>query len=96
MKVTAYFNFFRNRPDRAIIKDEWIERTINFPDAEMVQQDGRIRRGAKIDEMGGRYLRVILLDDGVTVPLKLYIGLFLIAGTSHESEIFQGHRYALY
>ena len=67
MKVTAYFELFRNRPDRAIIKDEWIERTINCPVAEMVQEDGRIRRWAKVEEMGGRYLRVILLADGITV-----------------------------
>jgi hypothetical protein len=67
MKVTAYFKLFRNRPDRAIIKDEWIVRTIKFPEAETVQEDGRIRRWAKVNEMGGRYLRVILLADGVTV-----------------------------
>ena len=67
MKVTAYFELFRNRPDRAIIKDEWIERTVRFPEAETVQDDGRIRRWAKVEEMGGRYLRVVLLADGVTV-----------------------------
>jgi hypothetical protein len=31
------------------------------------QQDGRIRRWAKIDEMDGKYLRVILLSDQETV-----------------------------
>jgi hypothetical protein len=67
MKVTDYFKLFRNRPDRAIIKDEWIERAIRFPVAETVQQDGRIRRWAPVEEMGGRYLRVVLLADGVTV-----------------------------
>jgi len=34
---------------------------------EQIQQDGRIRRWAKIDEMEGRALRVILLQDGETV-----------------------------
>lgn len=82
MKVTAYFKLFRNRPDGAIIKDEWIVRTIKFPEAEMVQEDGRIRRWAKGNEMGGRYLRVILLADGVTVH-----NAFSIAGLSHESEV---------
>ncbi len=67
MKVTAYFKLFRNRPDRAIIKDEWIEHTIEFPLTETVQDDGRIRRWTQIEEMDGRYLRVILLADGVTV-----------------------------
>lgn len=34
---------------------------------EFVQQDGRIRRWAAIDEAGGKYLLVILLEDGGTV-----------------------------
>jgi hypothetical protein len=33
----------------------------------MMQADGRIRRWARIEEMDGRYLRVILLADGETV-----------------------------
>ena len=57
----------RVRPDRAIIQDEWIQRVIDHPVKEMIQQDGRIRRWAPIAEMGGRYLRVILLPDGQTV-----------------------------
>ena len=67
MKFTAYFERFRNRPDRAIIRDEWIEHTISNPESETVQEDGRIRRWARIDAMGGRYLRVVLLPDGITV-----------------------------
>jgi len=67
MKMTEYFKLFRNRPDRAIIKDEWIEYTIDFPEAETVQEDGRIRRWAQIEDMDGRYLRVVLLEDGITV-----------------------------
>ena len=67
MKVTDYFKLFRNRPDRAIIKDEWIIRVIKFPVAESIQEDGRIRRWAKVEEANGRYLRVILLADGITV-----------------------------
>ena len=34
---------------------------------EEVQADGRIRRWVKIEEMEGRYLRVILLPDRETV-----------------------------
>jgi hypothetical protein len=37
------------------------------PVREVIQQDGRIRRWAQIDEMDGRYLRVILLPDQETV-----------------------------
>lgn len=57
----------RLRPDRAIIKDEWIQRVLESPVREYIQADERIRRWAKIDEMEGRFLRVILLPDGETV-----------------------------
>lgn len=67
MKCTRYFETIRSRPDRAIIEDEWILRTIQFPEREEIQTDGRIRRWKRIDEMQGRYLRVILLSDGETV-----------------------------
>ena len=34
---------------------------------EHIQADGRVRLWGRIDEMGGRYLRVILLRDRETV-----------------------------
>jgi hypothetical protein len=55
------------RPDRAVIKEEWIERAIHSPIRETVQADGRIRRWTEVREMEGRFLRVILLPDGETV-----------------------------
>ena len=67
MKFTKYFDFIRQRPDRAIIRDEWIERVVNNPVKETVQKDGRIRRWAPIEEMGSRFLRVVLLPDRETV-----------------------------
>ena len=51
-----------------MIQEEWIQRVIDQPVKEVIQQDGRIRRWAPIAEMEGRYLRVILLLDGETVP----------------------------
>ena len=63
MKTTAYFAAIRQRPDRAVIQDEWIERAINSPLREQVQADGRIRRWVQIPEAGGR----LLLPDGETV-----------------------------
>jgi len=57
----------RSRPDRAAIKDEWIQKAIDHPVHEQVQADGRIRRWARIDEMEGKYLRVVLLPDGETI-----------------------------
>jgi hypothetical protein len=67
VKFTQYFHAMRQRPDRAIIRLEWIQYVIDHPEKEVVQQDGRIRRWASISEMGGQYLRVILLSDGETV-----------------------------
>jgi hypothetical protein len=67
MKTTAYFDAIRERPDRRLIKDEWIERAIRAPSHEAAQPDGRIRRWAPIAEMDNRFLRVILLPDGETV-----------------------------
>ena len=67
MKFTKYFEFIRRRPDRAIIREEWIERVVNSPVKEIVQKDGRIRRWGPIQEMENRYLRVVLLPDRNTV-----------------------------
>ena len=67
MKTTRYFQYTRQRPDRVMILDEWIRSVIDNPLREEVQSDGRIRRWARIEEMGNRVLRVILLEDGETV-----------------------------
>lgn len=67
MKTTEYFREIRNRPDRKMIPDEWIERVIASPVAQVVQRDGRIRRWGFVPEMNNRVLRVILLPDGETV-----------------------------
>ena len=67
MKFTDYFEAMRNRPDRAAIKLEWIQYVMEHPIKEAIQQDGRIRRWASIAENEGRFLRVILLEDGETV-----------------------------
>ena len=67
MKITRYFEATRNRPDRAVIRDEWIKRAIQTPIRELVQKDGRVRCWAIVPEMGNRYLRVILLEDRETV-----------------------------
>lgn len=63
---TDYFRHVRHRPDRAAIRHEWILWAINRPDTEQRQGDGRIRRWVYISDVR-RYLRVILLADGVTV-----------------------------
>lgn len=77
MKVTQYFEAVRVRPDRASIKDSWIERAMSEPIREVVQADGRIRRWAQIPEAGGRYPRVVLLEDGETVHNAFFDRRFL-------------------
>ncbi len=67
VKTTGYFRSFRYRADRAIIEDDWILRAIQHPERETVQEDGRIRRWVRTEEMGGRYLRVVLQPDSETV-----------------------------
>jgi len=66
MKTTRYFNYTRERQDRAQIKEEWIEYVIENPEKTVIQTDGRIRKWSKIIE-SNKYLRVILLEDGITV-----------------------------
>ncbi len=50
-----------------MIRSEWIEQVVQHPVREVIQVDGRIRRWAPIQEVEGRYLRVVLLADGETV-----------------------------
>lgn len=66
MKCTQYFLFVRQRPDREDIKEEWILETIGNPLKTVIQSDGRIKKWKFIDKVG-KYLRVIILEDGETV-----------------------------
>jgi hypothetical protein len=67
LKFTRYFERIHVRPDRAIIRSDWIQQVVEHPVREVIQADGRIRRWAPIQEMQGKYLRVVLLADGETV-----------------------------
>ena len=46
--------------------DEWISHVVDHAEKTEVQSDGRIRKWARIAETG-KFLRVILLEDGQTV-----------------------------
>jgi hypothetical protein len=67
VRFTGYFSRNRERPDRRVIRTEWIEEAVCNPLRRRVQGDGRIRVWGRIDEAEGRILRVILLEDGETV-----------------------------
>ncbi len=69
MKSTRYFDeqVTRKRP---YIDAAWIAAVVAAPVRRLVQDDGRIRLwGAVVDPRDGktRFLRVVMLDDGVTV-----------------------------
>ncbi len=63
MKTTKYFDHVRLRPDRAMITNAWISVVVDNPIETVVQADGRFKKWAFIKD-AGRYLRVILLEDG--------------------------------
>lgn len=46
---------------------EWILHVVDHPEKEVIQEDGRIRRWARISDAEEKYLRVILLPGGDTV-----------------------------
>lgn len=72
MKTTKYFDAMRHRADRAEIKMEWIETVVESPERTVTQEDGRIKKWAKIPEMSNRYRRVILLPDSETVHTAFF------------------------
>jgi hypothetical protein len=45
---------------------------------EVIQEDGRVRRWAPIEEVDGRYLRVILLSDRETVHNAFFDRAFIL------------------
>ena len=65
MKTTRYFEeqILRKRP---YIKREWCEQALRQPAHREVQPDGRIRYWILIPELG-RYLRVVTLENSMTV-----------------------------
>jgi len=65
MQTTAYFRR-RVLEERPYIRPEWCEAVVHAPEAVEVQSDGRIRHWRFIPELG-RYLRVVTLEDGVTL-----------------------------
>jgi len=67
LQFTQYFLATRLRPDRKLIDLAWVQSVIDLPLRRETQADGRIRLWAPIAQNGGRYLRVVLLADGVTV-----------------------------
>jgi hypothetical protein len=66
MKTTAYFReqVLRKRP---YIRIEWCLEVIANPIQRETQPDGRIRLWGYVDDLNGKALRVIILEDGETL-----------------------------
>lgn len=66
MKTTAYFEEQVLRK-RTYLKRGWCEKVLSKPLKREEQPDGRIRFWGVIEEAGSRVLRVITLEDGMTI-----------------------------
>lgn len=65
-KTTRYFieQVLRKRP---YLRLEWCVQIIKHPKKIEVQHDGRIRYWGAFAELDGKIIRVVTLDDGVTI-----------------------------
>ena len=65
-KYTDYFEneVLRKRP---YLRKEWCERVVTNPLTSEPQENNRHRFWGKIEEFGGRFLRVITLEDKTTI-----------------------------
>jgi hypothetical protein len=66
LKMTAYFSeqVLRKRP---YLKIEWCLKVLANPIQQEIQTDGRIRYWGYIEELDGKALRVVMLEDGETI-----------------------------
>jgi hypothetical protein len=61
-KFTAYFEYEVLRK-RQYLQKAWCIRVVENPIRVEVQGDDRVRFWGKVEELGGRYLRVVTLGD---------------------------------
>ena len=66
VRTTRYFReqVLRKRP---YIQLNWCADILRHPLAVETQSDGRVRYWGKVEELGGRVLRVVTLEDGKTI-----------------------------
>ncbi|MBS3808755.1 MAG: hypothetical protein KGY38_01195 [Desulfobacterales bacterium] len=65
-KFTPYFEneVLRKRP---YLKKQWCVKVLENPEKQELQERNRYRFWGKIDELEGRYLRVVTLADKTTI-----------------------------
>jgi len=66
VKTTRYFEeqVLVRRP---YLRREWCERAVADAEFTVREHSGRVRYYRRIEELGGRWLRVITLEDGETI-----------------------------
>ncbi|MFQ6040900.1 MAG: hypothetical protein ACE5PV_08595 [Candidatus Poribacteria bacterium] len=69
MKDYKFTNYFENEVlrKRSYLKKEWCIRVVMAPVKVEKQEQNRYRFWAPVDELEGRFLRVITLEDKVTI-----------------------------
>ena len=69
MAEYRYTDYFENQVlrKRPYLKKEWCEFTIESAEKSEPQEHNRFRYWARIPELDGRYLRVITLEDRITI-----------------------------
>jgi hypothetical protein len=65
IKSTRYFRE-QILPKRPYLRADWIGRVLENPEYRETQEGGRVRHWGYVDELG-KWLRVVTLEDGVTV-----------------------------
>ena len=69
MKTYGYTDCFENEVirKRPYLKKEWCIQVLENPIKSEKQEDNRYRFWAPLDELDGRYLRVVTLEDKITI-----------------------------
>jgi len=69
MKEYKFTEYFEKEvlKKRSYLKKEWCIRVVEFPLKVEPQEENRYRFWAPVEELGGRFLRVITLEDKVTI-----------------------------
>ena len=69
MKKYKFTDYFENEVlrKRSYLKKEWCIRVLESPTKIERQENNRYRYWAPIDEMDGRFLRVVTLEDQITI-----------------------------
>lgn len=67
MKATDYYRRRSRLASRRYLSDELVLSVLRAPERVQVEPNGRVRHWRRLEQLGGRALRVVTLEDGETV-----------------------------